>query len=169
MANELRRKGIEVWYDEFSIQPGDSFIESVEKGLRGSLYGILIISKNFFKKNWVKLEFETLLYKAVTQKKKLFQVWHNVTVADVEAYSLFLATTQAFKSEIGVEQLADELLVLIRGLSLANKQEKTTLSYPPNYLQQVYKLVNSQETTSPSELKKVRNWRGFIPFQMVIS
>ena len=51
MANELRRKGIEVWYDEFSIQPGDSFIESVEKGLRGSLYGILIISKNFFKKN----------------------------------------------------------------------------------------------------------------------
>ena len=51
LANELRRKGIEVWYDEFSIQPGDSFIESVEKGLRGSLYGILIISKNFFKKN----------------------------------------------------------------------------------------------------------------------
>jgi hypothetical protein len=53
----VQRERLKVWYDEISMKPGDIHVESIEKGIKGSNYGILIVSKDFLKSKWTKHEF----------------------------------------------------------------------------------------------------------------
>ena len=52
LAEELRRRGFDVWYDEFSLKMGDSLRGSIDYGLANSRFGLVILSKNFFAKHW---------------------------------------------------------------------------------------------------------------------
>jgi hypothetical protein len=113
----LTKRRLKVWYDEISMKPGDVQVESIEKGIKGSNYGILIVSKDFLKSKWTKHEFLTILYKAVIQDKPIFTIWHKVTLSEVQAFSLDLARTHALRSEMGIDWISDELLVRIKGLS----------------------------------------------------
>jgi hypothetical protein len=36
LAGELRRKGLKVWYDEFTLKVGDSLRREIDRGLRNS-------------------------------------------------------------------------------------------------------------------------------------
>jgi len=40
LANEFHRRGVNVWYDEFSLKVGDSLRRSIDQGLTESCYGI---------------------------------------------------------------------------------------------------------------------------------
>ena len=50
LADKLKERRIEVWYDEFSLQVGDSLRQSIDQGLAKSRYGIVILSHHFFQK-----------------------------------------------------------------------------------------------------------------------
>lgn len=53
-AEAMRESGVDVWFDELSIKPGDSISDSIEEGLRGSDIVVLLVDKeslvkpNFF-------------------------------------------------------------------------------------------------------------------------
>ena len=40
LATELDARGVDVWYDEFTLRPGDSLRQSIEKGLRDASFAI---------------------------------------------------------------------------------------------------------------------------------
>ncbi|MBK7809545.1 MAG: toll/interleukin-1 receptor domain-containing protein [Saprospiraceae bacterium] len=44
LALDLRRAGIIAWLDEAEIKPGDSIIDKIEDGLKGSKYLAVILS-----------------------------------------------------------------------------------------------------------------------------
>ena len=48
----LERLSVRVWYDEFSLQLGDSLTASIDKGLQESKYGLVVLSKAFLSKRW---------------------------------------------------------------------------------------------------------------------
>ena len=48
LAEALRRKGLRVWYDEFTLTLGASLRRSIDRGLAQSRYGVVILSPNFF-------------------------------------------------------------------------------------------------------------------------
>lgn len=52
LALALAQHGFKVWYDEFELKLGDSLSKSIDHGLVSSAYGIVILSKAFFSKNW---------------------------------------------------------------------------------------------------------------------
>jgi TIR domain len=52
----LRDKGLEIWYDEFTLKVGDSLRKSIDQGLSKSVCGIVVLSKDFFSKKWPKHE-----------------------------------------------------------------------------------------------------------------
>lgn len=56
LAKKLRSFKIKVWYDEFTLKPGDSLVNSIDKGILDSEFGLIILSKNFFNKNWTDYE-----------------------------------------------------------------------------------------------------------------
>ena len=56
LVKALIKEGFRVWYDEFTLTMGDRLRRSIDKGLAQSKYGIVILSPNFFKKNWPQTE-----------------------------------------------------------------------------------------------------------------
>ena len=51
LANTLVEKGVKVWYDEFEMKIGDSLRRKIDKGLANSRFGIVVISKDFIKRD----------------------------------------------------------------------------------------------------------------------
>lgn len=90
MATILERLSVRVWYDEFSLQLGDSLTASIDKGLRQSRYGLLVLSKAFLGKNWSDYEYRSLLTRQIDGESVILPLWYGVTKEEVKAYSLFL-------------------------------------------------------------------------------
>jgi hypothetical protein len=90
-ANALGKMGFKVWYDEFELRVGDSLRQSIDQGLVNSRFGIVILSPDFFAKNWSKYELNGLIAREIEGCKVILPVWHNVTKEDVLQFSPFLA------------------------------------------------------------------------------
>lgn len=90
MVTILERLSVRVWYDEFSLQLGDSLTASIDKGLRQSRYGLLMLSKSFLGKNWPDYEYRSLLTRQIDGESVILPLWYGVTKEEVKAYSLFL-------------------------------------------------------------------------------
>lgn len=54
LADALVAAGHSVWYDEYEIQLGDSLLQKINDGLAHSRFGVVILSDQFFSKNWTK-------------------------------------------------------------------------------------------------------------------
>ena len=114
LAGALKACGATIWYDEDTLQIGDSLRSAIDAGLRNSAHGIIIISPAFFAKPWPKWELDGLLKKHLTgQSKVLLPVWHNVTANDVEQYSFSLSNIVALNSSQGPARLAEGLARVI--------------------------------------------------------
>lgn len=114
LAKLLEKSGVKVWYDEFSLSLGDSLTESIDKGLLESKYGLIVISKAFFEKNWTDYELKSLLTKEIRGTKVILPVWHDVTPDFVASKSLYLADKKAITSDSGIEKLAFEIIKVVR-------------------------------------------------------
>lgn len=91
LAIMLERLSVKVWFDEFSLQVGDSLSASIDKGLKESRYGLLVLSKSFLGKNWPDYEYRSLLTRQIDGEKVILPLWYDVDQNDVKDYSLFLA------------------------------------------------------------------------------
>lgn len=91
LAEILREMGYYIWYDEFKLRIGDSLRQSIDKGLVNSKFGIVILSKAFFAKNWPQYELNGLTAKEIDGKKVILPIWHGVTKEDILKYSPTLA------------------------------------------------------------------------------
>jgi len=110
LAEELRSRGIRVWYDEFSLTLGDSLRRSIDKGLGNSRFGVVILSHNFFAKEWPQRELDGLTALEISKGKVILPIWHGVSHDDVARYSPVLSDRVAVSSEKGVVALADAIV-----------------------------------------------------------
>lgn len=118
MADLLRQRHIEVWYDEFSLRVGDSVRRAIDKGLRQSRFGIVVLSKAFFQKEWPQYELDGLLeMEIVGREKVILPVWHEVSQSYVANYSPPLAGRLAAKTATGLVRVADQLSQVINPVS----------------------------------------------------
>jgi hypothetical protein len=109
LAHELKRRGVNIWYDEFSLRLGDSLRRSIDKGLAECEAGVVILSRHFFEKEWPQRELDALLGGEIAGTTKLFAVWHGVDASYVRSISPLLADKIAVLSDQGVEDVADAL------------------------------------------------------------
>ncbi|MCY3575374.1 MAG: toll/interleukin-1 receptor domain-containing protein [Chloroflexi bacterium] len=91
LALALRQRGLRVWYDEFEFRIGDNLIAKLNTGINSSRYGILVLSKDFFGKDWTEYELNTLESLTVTEDYILFPILHNVSVNELRAHRASLA------------------------------------------------------------------------------
>jgi len=69
LAEFLKKAGFSIWYDEFQLRVGDSLRRSIDKGLANSRFGIVVLSPNFFAKNWPQYELDGLVAKEIAVGK----------------------------------------------------------------------------------------------------
>jgi TIR domain. len=102
-----------VWYDEFTLNPGDSLSEKIDYGLANSRYGLVVISPAFMSKNWPKKELRGLNALNVEGQNKLIPVWHNVAKEEVISFSPTIADVYALNTANGVSSVCDEIIKVV--------------------------------------------------------
>lgn len=114
LAERLKNAGVDVWYDEYTIRPGDSLSASIDKGLIECQFGLIVLSPAFFQKKWTDYELKSLLTKEVYQGKTIIPIWHNVGQKEVAARSLYLADKKALSSSEGIKRLSEQIVLAVR-------------------------------------------------------
>ena len=92
LAERLREQHVEVWYDEFSLNVGDSLRRSIDQGLAQSRFGIVVLSPSYFTKQWSQWELDGLVARQNSgDANVILPIWHGLQREDVIAYSPSLA------------------------------------------------------------------------------
>jgi TIR domain-containing protein len=99
LAVELKNMGFKIWYDEFELELGDSLRRSIDKGLANSNYGIVVLSKAFFSKDWPQYELDGLTAREIGGQKVVLPIWHKIDRDEVLRYSPPLADRLALKTQ----------------------------------------------------------------------
>jgi hypothetical protein len=126
LAMALVEQGLRVWYDEFTLTVGDHLRRSIDKGLALSRYGLVVLSPNFFAKNWPQTELDGLTVRERGGEKIILPVWHNVDEPYVRRFSPTLADRVAVSTQRGLESVVKEILNAMRLPEPIRKPEETT-------------------------------------------
>ncbi len=115
LAVALRSLGVSVWYDEFSLRPGDSISRSIDRGIAGSRYGLVVISTAFLSKRWPEHELRGLVSREIAEDAVIIPIWHGVQQRDVLRFSPSLADKIAIKTH-GLEaaEVAFQILRVVK-------------------------------------------------------
>jgi hypothetical protein len=113
---EALSESIKVWYDEMTLTVGDSLRQKIDHGLANSRFGVVVLSKAFFSKNWPQAELDGLMSRemAGTHIKVILPVWHGVSREDVLAYSPILSGRLAADSKEGLDSVVAKLHAAMR-------------------------------------------------------
>ncbi|PLX96635.1 MAG: hypothetical protein C0620_02145 [Desulfuromonas sp.] len=115
LVQELNNLGLKVWYDEFTLEVGDSLRRCIDHGLGNAKYGIVVLSPAFFAKQWPQYELDALVNRSMSGEKVILPIWHGVQHQDVSQYSHNLADKVAFStSSLGVSEMASEFLRIVQ-------------------------------------------------------
>jgi hypothetical protein len=117
LAN-LLSKNLRVWYDDFSLSLGDSLRRKIDMGITNSRYGVVVLSENFFKKDWPQKELDGLATKERNFDKVILPVWHGVNRERVQLFSPTLADRVAVSSDKGTNHVVKEILKAVNSKPL---------------------------------------------------
>lgn len=110
LANLLKQYGLDVWYDEFELSIGKSLSRSIDKGITNSNFGLLVLSKSFFNKNWTEYELRSLNSFEIENGDILLPIWKDVTVKEVRQFSPYLADKFALTTKDSIEDIALKII-----------------------------------------------------------
>ena len=115
-VQELRKLGIEVWYDTNRIKWGDSMRARIDDGLKKSRFGVAVLSPNYIAegKYWTKAELDGLFQLESVNGKTLLPIWHKLTKKDVMDYSPIVASKLAMNTAtLTAKEIAENLLEIL--------------------------------------------------------
>ncbi len=127
LAEALRASHLEVWFDEFTLRAGDSLRRSIDQGLRGARFGVVVLSPAFFRKEWAMKELDALASREAEGRKVILPVWHEIDAATVARYSPMLAGRYALRSNSGLDVVVESLVQVIRPSSEPLVEEEAWL------------------------------------------
>jgi hypothetical protein len=114
LAEELSRRGYNVWYDDLTLKIGDSLRRSIDRGLRDSRFGLVVLSPSFFRKEWPQRELDGFTSREANGAKVILPVWHKVTQSDVATYSPVLADRLGVSTSKGIEAVCNAIEQVLR-------------------------------------------------------
>ena len=115
LAELLNDKGAKVWYDEFTLRVGSRLRTSIDRGLADSRFGIVVVSDNFFEKDWPQTELDGLFALNAHNDERILPIWHNITKEEVAEHSPTLADILALDtSRKSIEEIARELMKILQ-------------------------------------------------------
>ncbi|MGK7391848.1 MAG: toll/interleukin-1 receptor domain-containing protein [Candidatus Cyclobacteriaceae bacterium M2_1C_046] len=110
LVHKLEESGIKVWYASQKLRVGYGVQETIKEGLNRSRHGILILSHNFFAKEWPKKELHVWWSREDALERKILPVWHNITEDEIKSYDPLLANTYGLDTLKGVDHVVRKLI-----------------------------------------------------------
>jgi replicative DNA helicase len=128
LAERLNQLGLRVWLDEIELVIGDSLRRNIDIGLSKSKFGVVVLSKDFFKKEWTQKELDGLVAREDGETKIILPIWHNVTIDDVKKYSPILADKLAVPTNQGLSFVVDRIIQAIKREEVKHKNVEPIFS-----------------------------------------
>ena len=107
-----------IFYDSWSIKPGESIIDQMSKGLTAPDYVFFFVSENSLNSNMVKLEWQNALYAATKGKTKLIPV----RVDGCAMPAILMQLLYIDMHTIGIEAAVSQIVNLVQGNSTFTPQ-----------------------------------------------
>jgi hypothetical protein len=109
-ARLLRQGGIDAWYDQWEILPGDSLVQRIfDEGIAGASVFIVVISKVSAAKPWVAEELDAGVVRRITKGTRLIPI--RLDDAEIPAALKHLKYLDA--DELGVEGVVDAIVATV--------------------------------------------------------
>ena len=110
-----------IFYDDWSIQPGDGIIDKMDEGLKKCKFFFLFVSKNSLSSDMVKLEWQNALMKATKNKMILIPV----KIDDVLMPDILLQTSYVDIFGKGLENGIRQMVDVVNGKNNYQKGPQT--------------------------------------------
>jgi TIR domain-containing protein len=115
LYNALVERGLKVWFDEATLELGDSLRRKIDDGIARCGFGVVILSPHFLRKNWTQIELNGLVARETASgEKAILPIWHELDAETLRHYSYTLADRVAARSEEGVPALVDQILRVLK-------------------------------------------------------
>lgn len=109
-----QKYNLKVWYDAVSIKWGDSIRAEIDKGLKKSKFGVVVLSRSYISKYWTNYELEGLFQRESNGGKLILPIWHNIAKQEVQKFSPSLVGKMAMSTAIMTpDEIAEKLNELI--------------------------------------------------------
>lgn len=109
LAHALQKRGLQVWLDEEQLKVGDSIRRGIDDALRGSRFGVVVLSPAYLSSEWGQKELDTFFAKEKYQSKSILPLYHGVSVEDVEMHWPLLADKISLSTSENTDYLADRI------------------------------------------------------------
>jgi TIR domain len=108
LAVKLQSMLCPVWYDEFSLKPGDSLRGGIDRGLAECPKCVVVLSRAFISNpGWSKGEFGAIMTRHFAEGGSvLIPIWHRVSRKAIAEYSPLVADIFALNTKVGTDELA---------------------------------------------------------------
>ena len=95
----LEKLKIKIFYDKDSLEWGDNWKQRILDGVKESEFAIIVISENFFDREWTEKELNELLNRQNRNGQKIIlPILHNITIEKLQAKYPKIADIQALDS-----------------------------------------------------------------------
>jgi hypothetical protein len=78
IAEGLMANGVNTFFDEWSIEPGDSLRRRIEAGIAGANYFVALISENSLQSEWVQTELDMALIAKIEGQSRLVPLFFGI-------------------------------------------------------------------------------------------
>lgn len=109
------------------LRLGDNLSHSVEQGLRDAQYGVIILSRSFFRRPWPRQDLDRLavLDRDFGGDSLLLPVWHEIHQQDIARHSPSLASRLGVSTEEGLARAAEAIAEVVQPPAGASKAQQT--------------------------------------------
>ena len=83
LATVLRQNGIETWFSEWEIAPGDSFRQRIEAGLDKCTHFIVLLTPNSIHRPWVNIEIDAGLIQKIEEGRRFIPLRMGIAPGDL--------------------------------------------------------------------------------------
>lgn len=110
LYQSLSKLGVDIFYDKTSIEWGDNWKNKILNGTKNAEFAIIVISENFFDREWTERELsEFLNMQNKNGQKLILPIIHNITAEELKRKYPNVADVQAVDSE---KYTSDEIALM---------------------------------------------------------
>ena len=125
LNTSLEKLGINIFYDKKALEWGDNWKQRIIEGTQKAEFAIIVISENFFDREWTERELNEFLNRQNSNGQKLIlPILHNITIAQLQEKYPSVADIQGISTK---DYTCDQIALLfarqlIQRLRLAHIQ-----------------------------------------------
>ncbi len=113
LKSSLEKLRISIFYDKDTLEWGDNWKDKILEGVKKAEFAIIVISENFFGREWTEKELIEFLDRQNTSGQKIIlPILHNITVDQLKEKYPAVADIQALNS---VDYSCDEIALKFAG------------------------------------------------------